>query len=85
MFKICDDIQTWFVQFTNQKKTSKKVTKILNWAFLISQQLKIYNINTGYESKMVWNKRHILQTRILQFVDQKRSLNRHKYYKLNFW
>ena len=78
MFKICDDIQAWFAQFTNQEKTTKKVTKIWNWPFIIFQQLKISNINTGDKSKMVWNKRHNLQTSIVQFTDQKKSLNKHK-------
>ena len=52
MFKIYDDIQTFFVQFTEQKKT-KKETKNWNWSFLISQQLKISKINTGHKSKMI--------------------------------
>ena len=73
MFKIYDDIQTCFVQFTDQKKTTKKETKNWNWPFLISQQLKISNINTGHKSKMVWNNRHNLQTRNVQFTDQKKS------------
>ena len=53
------------------EKTTEKVTKNWNWP-LISQQLKISNINTGHNSKMVWNKRHNLQIRIVQFADQKR-------------
>ena len=73
MFKICDDIQTWFVQFTDQKKTAKKVTKNWNWPFLISQPLKISNINTGHKLKMVWNRRSNLETRIVQFTDQKKT------------
>ena len=72
MFKICDDIQTWFVQFTDQKKTTEKVTKNWNWPFLISQQLKISNIDIGHKSKIVWNKRYNLQTRTVQFADQKK-------------
>ena len=59
----------WFVQFTDQKKAAKKVTKNLNWPFLISQLLKTSNIITGHKSKMAWNKRHNLQTKILQFTD----------------
>ena len=55
-----------------RKKTAKKVTKNWNWPFLISQLLKISNINTGHKSKMFWNKRHNLQTRIVQFADQKK-------------
>ena len=27
MFKICDDIKTWFVQLTDQTKAAKNVTK----------------------------------------------------------
>ena len=46
MFKICEGIQTRFVQFRDQKKTAKKV-------FLTSQQLKICNINTGHKFRMV--------------------------------
>ena len=60
------------VQFTDQKKTAKKVTKNWNWPFLISQLLKIFNINTDHKSKMVWNKRHNLQARTVQFADQKK-------------
>ena len=66
------NLQARIVQFTDQKKTAKKVTKNWNWPFLISQLLKISNINTGHKSKMVWNKRHNLQTRIVQFADQKK-------------
>ena len=66
------NLETRIVQFTDQKKTAKKVTKNLNWPFLISQLLKISNINTDHKSKMVWNKRHNLQTRIVQFADQKK-------------
>ena len=54
-----------------RKKTAKKVTKNWKWSFLISQQLKISNINIGHKSKMVRNKRHILQAGIVQFADQK--------------
>ena len=57
MFKTCDDTQIWFVQFTDQKKTAKKVTKgSLRRnikGFLISQHLKTSNINTGHKCKMV--------------------------------
>ena len=60
------------VKFKDQKKTAKKVTKNWSWPFLISQQLKISNINTDDKSKMVRNKRHNLQTRIVQFADQKK-------------
>ena len=55
-----------------RKKTAKKVTKNWNGPFIISQQLKISNINTGHKSNMVWNKRHNLQARIVQFEDQKK-------------
>ena len=72
MFKICDDIQAWLVQFTDQKETTKKVTKNGNWHFLISQQLKISNINTGQKSKMVWNRKNNLQNRTVQFAAQKK-------------
>ena len=68
-----EDIQTRFVQFTDQKKTARKVTKNWNWPFLISQPLKISNINTGHKFKMVWNRRHNLQARIVQFTDQKKT------------
>ena len=54
------------------RKTAGQVTKNWNWLFLISQLLKISNINTGHKSKMVWNKRHKLQTKIVQFKDQKK-------------
>ena len=84
MFKICADIQAWSVQFTDQKKAAKKVTKNWNWPFLISQPLEISNINTGHKFKMVWDRRFNLQTRFVQFTDQKKSLNRHKWYTLNF-
>ena len=75
IFKICDDIQNWFVQSTDQKKTAKKGTKNWNWPSLISQLLKTSNINTSHKYKMVWNKRHNFQTRILEFGDQKNSLD----------
>ena len=35
MSKIYHDKQTWFVQFTDQRKTAKKLTKTWNWPFLI--------------------------------------------------
>ena len=60
------------VQFTDQKKTAKQVTKNWNWPFLVSQLLNISNINTDHKSKMVWNKRHNLKTRIVQLADQKK-------------
>ena len=66
------NLQTRIVQFTDQKKTAKKITKNWNWSFLISQQLKMSNINTGYKFKIVWNLRHNLLTRIKQFADQKK-------------
>ena len=72
MFEIYGDIQTWFVQFTDHNKTTEKVTKNWNWPFLISQYLKISNIKTGHKSKMVWNKKHNLQTKIAQFADHKK-------------
>ena len=65
------DLQTWS-KFTDQKKTAKKVTENWNWPFLISQLPKMSNINTGHKSKMVWNKMHNLQSRIVQFADQKK-------------
>ena len=34
-------------------------------------QLKTSNINTTHETKMVCNKRHNLQTKLAQFIDQK--------------
>ena len=73
MFKICDDIQTWFVQFTDQQKKAKKVTKNLNWPFLVSQLLKIFNINIDHKSKIVWNRKNNLQTWIVQSSDQKKA------------
>ena len=72
------------------EKTTKKVTKNWNWPFLISQQLKISNINTGHKSQMVW-KRHNLQTRGIIYrlnlfnCRPEKSLNKHKLYKSNFW
>ena len=72
MFKIWG-YKTRFVDFTDQKKTARKVTKNWNWPFLISQPLKISNINTGHKFKMVWNRRHNLQARIVQFTDQKKT------------
>ena len=66
-------MQIWFAQFTDQKKTTKKETKNWNWAFLKIKLLKISNINTGHKSKIVWNKRHNLLTRTVQFADQKKS------------
>ena len=68
-----EDIQTRFVQFTDQKKTARKVTKNWNWPFLISQTLKISNINTSHKFKMVWNRRYNLQTRTVKFTDQKKT------------
>ena len=65
------DLRTWCTIY-RPEKTAKKVTKTWNWLFLISQLLKISNINTDHESKMVWNKRHNLQTRIVPFADQKK-------------
>ena len=38
----------------------------------MSQQLKISNIKTGHKSKVVWNKKDNLQTRTVQFADQKK-------------
>ena len=60
------------VQFTDQKKMLKKVTKNWNWPVLIFQLLKISNINTDHKSKMVWYKRPNLESRIVQFEDQKK-------------
>ena len=62
------DLQTWCTIY----RAAKKLTKNWKWSFLISQLLKISSINTGHKSKMVWNKRHNLQTRIVQFADQKK-------------
>ena len=84
MFKICDDIQIWCVQFTDRKETAKKVTRNWNWPFLIFQQLKISNINTGDKFKMVWNKKHNLQTRIVQFITQENVWINTNGYKSNF-
>ena len=60
------------VQFTDQKKMLKKVTKNWNWPVLIFQLLKISNINTDHKSNMIWSKRHNLQTKNVQFADQKK-------------
>ena len=65
------NLETRTVQFTDQKKTAKKVTKNWNWPFLISQQLKISNINTGHTFKILWNRRFNLLTWIIQITDQK--------------
>ena len=65
------NLETRIVQFTDQKKTAKKVTKNWNWPFLISQQLKISNINTGHTFKILWNRRFNLLTWIIQITDQK--------------
>ena len=54
------------------EKTTRKVTKNWSWPFLISQALKISNINTGHKFKNVWNTRYKLQTRIVKFNDQKK-------------
>ena len=55
-----------------REKTTKNVTKNWNWPFLGSQLLNISNINTGHKSKMVWNKKNNLRSRIVQFGDQKK-------------
>ena len=68
-----EDIQTRFVQFTDRKKIARKVTKNWNWSFLISQPLKISNINTGHKFKMVWNSKYNLHTRFVQFTNQKKT------------
>ena len=68
-----EDILTRFVQFTDLKKTARKVTKNWNWPFLISHTLKISNINTDHKFKMVWNRRYNLQTRTVKFTDQKKT------------
>ena len=65
------NLETRIVQFTDQKKTAKIVTKNWNWPFLISQQLKISNINTGHTFKILWNRRFNLLTWIIQITDQK--------------
>ena len=57
--------------FTDQKRTLKK--SLRTETDLISQLLKISNINTAHKSKMVGNKRQTLQTRIVQLADQKKS------------
>ena len=67
-----EDIQTRFVQFTDQKKTATKVTKNWSWLFLISKTLKISNINTDHKFKITLNMKHNLQARIVQFTDQKK-------------
>ena len=40
MSELCYDIQIWFVQSTDLKKTAKQVTKNWNWPFLISHYQK---------------------------------------------
>ena len=55
------------------EKTAEKVTKNWIWPFLISQLLEISNINIGHKFKIVWNIRYNLQTRIVQFTDQKKK------------
>ena len=65
------DLQTWCTIY-RPATTAKKVTKTWNWPLSISQLLKISNINTGHESKMVWNKSHNLQTISVQFAGQKK-------------
>ena len=57
MFKIYDDIQTWFVQFTDQKKQLKKVIKDWNWP-----------VNNGHKSKMVSNE-DLNYKSMLKFLD----------------
>ena len=49
------------------EKTAEKVTKNWIWPFLISQLLEISNINIGHKF------RYNLQTRIVQFTDQKKK------------
>ena len=68
------NLQTWCTIY-RPEKAAKKVTKNWNWPSLISQLLKTSNINTSHKYKMVWNKRHNFQTRILEFGDQKNSLD----------
>ena len=66
------NLQTKIVQFIDQKKTANKVTKNWNWLFLISQKLKISNINTGHKFKILSNRRNNLLTWIIQITDQKK-------------
>ena len=70
MSKTCYDIQTWFVQFTYQKKTRKSYSE-LKLTLLNISIMKTSNINTGHKSMMVSNKRHNLQSR------PEKSLNRY--------
>ena len=72
MFKIWRYTDQIYIIYIPQKK-ARKVTKKWNWPFLTSQPLKISNINTGHKFKMVWNRRYNLQTRIVQFTDQKKT------------
>ena len=67
-----------------RKKTAKKVTRYSNWPFLIFQQIKISNINNGHKSKMVWNKKHNLQTKTVQFITQENIWIDTNGYKSNF-
>ena len=62
----------WYTDLICTIYRTKKVTKNWNWPFLMSQQLKISNIKTGHKSKVVWNKKDNLQTRTIQFADQKK-------------
>lgn len=56
------DIQTWFVQFTNQISQLKSNYELKLTLINISLQ-KTSNINTAHKFKLVWNKKHSLQTR----------------------
>ena len=55
------------------EEATVKVTKVRieNDPVLNISLLKISNINTLHKSKMVWNKRYNLQTKLVQFTDQK--------------
>ena len=69
MFKIwvfTDQICTIY----RQEKAARKVTKNWNWPFLISQPLK-----SPLSTRMVWNRRYNLQTRIVEFTDHKKTAN----------
>ena len=46
-------MQTWFVQFSDQKKAAKKVTKKLKLNLLNISLPRTSNINTAYKSKLV--------------------------------
>ena len=65
------NLQTRLAQFTDQKKISQKSNYKLKVTLLNISVLKTSNINTAHKFKMIWNKRHNLQTRFELFTDQK--------------